>query len=121
MIFDIGTILVSRGKHPLVARLTKVLHYLDPPRLESVIEFDGDGSIHDYWPYEELDSMFYKFEYGMIVYCNTGRSSFCIDWEPGFYKTAELNSINSNEWLGKYLPGSTQEEFQRAYKLKAFW
>ena len=93
MKFVVGTKLVSRGRHPRVAKITE--EYSSPyntPVLELesdlVLEFEDDGSIHDYWTRKDIESLFYEFEYGMIIYCSTG---------------------------------STQEEFQRAYNLKAFW
>lgn len=109
----VGTRLVQYGEYPIVAVIVK-----DHQGSVLELEFEDDGSIHDYWTKEEIELLFYEFEYGMILYCRTGKSSFVSNWKAGYYKTSEFNVA---KWLGTTLAGSTQKEFQKAYKMKAFW
>jgi hypothetical protein len=81
------------------------------------IEFESDGSLHDYWSLEEINDLFEECVLPMILYCWTGKSRFCINYEAGYYYVTE----NETRFLGRHMDGDCQADYQRLYKLKAFW
>jgi hypothetical protein len=117
-----GTLLVFRGNKP---QLVEVVGFTKDGL--PVIEYDSDGSIHDYFLLSHIEEDFQELITPMVVYCWTGKSRFCHKYRAGYYYiTNDLNSsrysdVNISQYLGTYLPGSSQEEFARAIQLKAFW
>lgn len=104
--------LVWRGHHPELIEVINTGGWSLPE-----LEFDSDGSIHDYWSLDEISTLCEEYKSGMILYCSTGKSRFCLDYRSGYYKVFDSHS----EWISRNLFGDCQEDFERAYKQKAFW
>lgn len=109
----LGTLLVVRkGEKPQLAQVTDCFDE------NWVIEFDSDGSIHDYWSLESINEMFEEFKLPMVLYCPTGKSRFCLNFRAGFYWVEENKTPI---WLDSSWNGMSVAEVARACKLKAFW
>jgi hypothetical protein len=119
-------LLVSKRSKPLVAYFLWMEFNQSSNSNEYRIEFDSDGSIQEY-SIQEMEEYMELFQPGMVVYCWTGKSSFCHKHQAGYYQiTNDLNMHRysdtiASRYLGKNVPGKTQEDFARALKLKAFW
>ena len=124
MELKINQLLVQRGDHPELVQIISIDEIGIP-----TIEYDSDGSVHDYWSLPEIEEIFEEWKPGMILYSWTGKGGFTQEYKSGYYLTREIvldergsyKHFVYSTFLGKNMPGSSQEEFQRAYKLKAFW
>ena len=70
-VLGIGTILVYRQGRPWVAVITGFTERGYP-----ILEFDSDGSIHDYWTMSQVTEMFTVWHVGMAAYDPTGKGIY---------------------------------------------
>jgi len=125
MSLKVGQLLIMRGKYPMLGYIAQITEHT------FVVEFDSDGysfvcNRHLSLRQNNLE----KWKPGLIVYCSTGKSRFTLNWKTGYYLYHSDYIVNppdqwsrfpDSTWLGTELPGESQEEFHRAYKLKVFW
>lgn len=64
----VGAILVMKGHFPYIAEIIGFTDANTP-----ILEFDSDGSIHDYWGCDEVIQRFTPWQAGMRVYDPTGK------------------------------------------------
>ena len=111
MNIGIGTLLVNKCGKPDLSRV------VGKKNGNYEIEFESDGSLHDYWSLEEINDLFEECHLPMILYCWTGKSRFCIGHQSGYYYVSD----NETRYLGLHMDGNCQADYQRLYKMKAFW
>ncbi len=66
-----GSVIIQKGDFPHVAEITGFTEEGNP-----IIEYDSDGSIHDYMSCDEIVNLFEPYKDGMKVYDSTGRGRF---------------------------------------------
>jgi hypothetical protein len=110
-------LLIQKGKYPC---LIQVVELYDDSSM--MIEYDSDRKqSRTQFPLKDAHHVYQKYNTAIdtvVMYCRSARSRFCQwDKKTGYYLvTPEIVG-----YIGLELAGSSQEEFLRALKLKAFW
>ena len=127
MNLKVGDYLVNRTL-PYIVKIFSITHATIQITYKSYLVNSG-------FTIEDIDKLYYKFEPGMILYSHSGNCKFSYPGKIGYYKVNEHIDYVYNEiyvfesknykklsiFLGEEIAGNCQEDYQRYYKMKAFW